>query len=177
MYLNNQIKLKFPGQLRVCDNAVPDITFGLKKRPPAEYIGTLNNANSSGHWYEILRDGDEKFLVQITESDAGTSTKPIKIWDLLTGNEQTLTNNANDSVFSYLQQSGNQRYAVTTIQDYTLIANPDKTVAIGTGTVPTPIENGRLCLCEVGYCRLIILNIFYITLSSQPLKHILELPL
>ena len=34
-------KIKFPGQLRVCDNAVPDITFGLKKRPPAEFIGTL----------------------------------------------------------------------------------------------------------------------------------------
>ena len=37
-------KIKFPGQLRVCDNAVPDITFGLKKRPPAEFIGTLTNA-------------------------------------------------------------------------------------------------------------------------------------
>ena len=33
-------KIKFPGQLRVCDNAVPDVTFGLKKRPPAEFIGT-----------------------------------------------------------------------------------------------------------------------------------------
>ena len=26
--------IKFPGQLRVCDNAVPDVTFGLMKRPP-----------------------------------------------------------------------------------------------------------------------------------------------
>ena len=55
-------KIKFPGQLRVCDNAVPDITFGLKKRPPAEFVGTLTNANTSGHWYEILRDGDENIL-------------------------------------------------------------------------------------------------------------------
>ena len=55
-------KIKFPGQLRVCDNAVPDITFGLKKRPPAEFVGTLSNANASGHWYEILRDGDEKYI-------------------------------------------------------------------------------------------------------------------
>ena len=26
-------KIKFPGQLRVCDNAVPDVTFGLKNVP------------------------------------------------------------------------------------------------------------------------------------------------
>ena len=37
-------KIKFPGQLRVCDNAVPDITFGLTKRPPAEQVKTLANA-------------------------------------------------------------------------------------------------------------------------------------
>ena len=49
-------KIKFPGQLRVCDNAVPDVTFGLKKRPPAEFVGTLTNANTSGHWYDIIRD-------------------------------------------------------------------------------------------------------------------------
>ena len=28
--------IKFPGQVRVCDNAVPDVTFGLMKRPPGE---------------------------------------------------------------------------------------------------------------------------------------------
>ena len=158
-------KIKFPGQLRVCDNAVPDITFGLKKRPPGEFVGTLSGSTSTGHWYEILRDGDEKYLVQITESNVGTSTKPIKIWDLANGNEQSLTNGAGDSVFNYLAQSGNQRYAVTTIQDYTLIANPDKTVAIGTGTVPTPIENG-----DYGYARLdtVAYNTEYILYHTNP---------
>ena len=66
-------KIKFPGQLRVCDNAVPDITFGLTKRPPAEFVGTLSGSTSTGHWYEILRDGDEKYLVQITESNVAVS--------------------------------------------------------------------------------------------------------
>ena len=61
-------KIKFPGQLRVCDNAVPDVTFGLIKRPAGEQVRTLATATSGGFWYEILRDGDEKFLVQITES-------------------------------------------------------------------------------------------------------------
>ena len=47
-------KIKFPGQLRACDNAVPDITFGLKKRPPAEFVANLSGANNYGKWFEIV---------------------------------------------------------------------------------------------------------------------------
>jgi len=131
-------KIKFPGQLRVCDNAVPDITFGLKKRPPAEFVGTLSNANTSGHWYEILRDGDEKYIVQITPSLTGSM--PIRVWDLADGTEKSLTNSSGDSLFSYLA-GATAPYAVTTIQDYTLIANPNKIVGT-TGNTFTPINNG-----------------------------------
>jgi len=158
-------KIKFPGQLRVCDNAVPDITFGLKKRPPAEFLGTLTNANSTGHWYEILRDGDEKFLVQITPANTGSI--PIRIWTLSditvdatagidfydqvsgysntgdvipAGTELALTNNSGDSLFSYLS-GATSPYAVTTIQDYTLISNPNKVVETA-GTTFTPLNNG-----------------------------------
>ena len=60
--------IKFPGQLRVCDNATPDVTFGLTKRPPGEFVGKLANATANGDWYEILRHGDEKFLVQIQKN-------------------------------------------------------------------------------------------------------------
>jgi hypothetical protein len=132
-------KIKFPGQLRVCDNAVPDITFGLRKRPPAEFVGTLSNANTSGHWYEILRDGDEKYIVQITPSNSGSM--PIRVWDLADGTEKSLTNSSGDSIFSYLA-GATSPYAVTTIQDYTLIANPNKVVGT-TGTTAAPIDNGN----------------------------------
>ena len=137
-------KIKFPGQLRVCDNAVPDITFGLKKRPPAEHIKLLANATATGDWYEIIRDGDEKFLVQITEANVGSNpaVKPIRVWDLATGTEQTLTNAANDSLFDYLD-GATKPYAVTTIQDYTLIANPQKQVLASTATTAAPINNGN----------------------------------
>ena len=159
-------KIKFPGQLRVCDNAVPDITFGLKKRPPAEFVGTLSGATSTGHWYEILRDGDEKFLAQITP--ANTGSMPIRIWTLSditvdatagvnfydqvtgysntgdvipAGTELTLTNNSGDSLFSYLS-GATSPYALTTIQDYTLIANPNKVVATA-GLTEEPLDNGN----------------------------------
>ena len=91
--------IKFPGQLRVCDNAVPDVTFGLMKRPPGEFVKKLTWLNtvpdpdtqeppsSDGYWYDILRDGDEKYLIQITPANTGADTKPIRIWNLLTGVE------------------------------------------------------------------------------------------
>ena len=153
-------KIKFPGQLRVCDNAVPDITFGLKKRPPAEFIGTLTNANTSGHWYEILRDGDEKYIVQITP--ANTGSMPIRVWDLADGSEKSLTNSNGDSIFSYLA-GATSPYAVTTIQDYTLIANPNKTVAESSANTAAPILNG-----DYSYARLdtVAYNTEYILYSG-----------
>ena len=157
-------KIKFPGQLRVCDNAVPDITFGLKKRPPAEFVGTLTGSTSTGHWYEILRDGDEKYLVQITESNVGSSSvKPIKVWDLATGQEQSLTNAVGDSIFTYLD-GATSPYAITTIQDYTLIANPNKTVLESTTNTFTPINNG-----EYSYARLdtVAYNTEYVLYSGS----------
>ena len=132
-------KIKFPGQLRVCDNAVPDVTFGLKKRPPAEFVGTLTNANTSGHWYDIIRDGDEKYIVQITPSLTGSM--PIRVWDLADGTEKSLTNSSGDSLFQYLA-GATSPYAVTTIQDYTIIANPNKVVGKSTATTDAPINNG-----------------------------------
>jgi len=152
-------KIKFPGQLRVCDNAVPDITFGLKKRPPAEFVGTLTNATSSGHWYEILRDGDEKYIVQITPSNSGGM--PIRVWDLADGTEKSLTNSSGDSLFSYLA-GATSPYAVTTIQDYTIIANPNKIVGT-TGNTFTPINNG-----DYSYARLdtVAYNTEYILYSG-----------
>ena len=132
-------KIKFPGQLRVCDNAVPDITFGLKKRPPAEFIGKLTNANTTGHWYDILRDGDEKYIVQITPSLTGSM--PIRVWDIADGTEKSLTNSSGDSIFSYLS-GATSPYSVQTIQDYTLIANPNKTIGIA-GLTDEPILNGN----------------------------------
>ena len=142
-------KIKFPGQLRVCNNAVPDITFGLEKRPPAELVKVLTNANPQGQWFNIIRDGDEKFIFQISPSSVlATGQKPIRIWDLETGIEQSLTNAANDSLFLYLTSSGSS-FTTTTIQDYTLISNVTQNVERSSNTTFTAINNG-----EYGYARL-----------------------
>ena len=137
--------IKFPGQLRVCDNAVPDVTFGLTKRPPGEFVGKLANATDNGYWYEILRDGDEKYLVQIDKDQ--TSALPIRIWDLADGTEKSLTNSSGDSVFSYLA-GATKPYSIQSIQDLTVIANPSKTVGT-TGTVPNNGITGDACYVKL----------------------------
>jgi len=130
--------IKFPGQLRVCDNAVPDVTFGLMKRPGGEYVNKLTNANSSGYWYEIIRDGDEKYLVQITPGNTGSI--PIRVWDLADGTEKSLTNSSGDSLFGYLS-GATAPYAIQTVQDYTIISNPQKTIGT-TGNTDVPLNSG-----------------------------------
>ena len=74
--------IKFTGQLRVCDNAVPDVTFGLIKRPAAEFIAKLTNAQSEGGmWYQLQRDDDERFVMQIISSTTA-SDQQIRVWTL-----------------------------------------------------------------------------------------------
>jgi len=134
--------IKFPGQLRVCDNAVPDVTFGLMKRPAGEFVKKLTNANADGYWYEIIRDGDEKYLAQMTALSSYSGTKPIRIWNLLTGVEQSLTNSNGDALFDYMQQTGTTKpYAIQTIQDTTIITNPKQTVGT-TGVTHSPLNSG-----------------------------------
>ena len=137
--------IKFPGQLRVCDNALPDVTFGLKKRPPAEFLSKLTGPTSTGQWFDIVRDGDEKFLVQIQAST--NNNNEIKVWALtdipagLYGNNAIAAGteipvnarNAADTgsgTFNYLTQANGvvNNFAVHTIQDNTIIANPETSI-------------------------------------------------
>ena len=120
--------IKFPGQLRSCDNAVPDVTFGLMKRPPAEYVNKLTNTTSTGQWFEIFNKEGEKFIVQITP--ASYASTPIRIWNLTTGVEVTVTEGTGDA-YDYLNGAGT--LGKHTIQDYTYITNPNKPVGT-TGT-------------------------------------------
>ena len=160
--------IKYPGQLRVCDNAIPDVTFGLKKRPPGEFMTDLPNANATGYWYEILRDGDEKFLMQITP---GASAGTIRIWNLEpitvaagyyntisgfttagdvipVGTEFTVTNTS--SALNYLAQaSGSETpYCTQTIQDFTIIGNPNTEVGT-TGNTAAPIDSGNYAFAKL----------------------------
>ncbi len=122
--------IKFAGQVRTCNNAYPDVTFGLSKRAPGEFVKVLTNATEDGYWFEILRDNDEKYIVQIQASG-------IRVWNLATGVEQTVNLGSTTSNYNYLTSGSPARYGVQSIGDYTLITNPKKTVATARTTSNT----------------------------------------
>ena len=45
--------MKFPGQVKNVVNAIPDVTYGLYKRPGSKRIGTtpLANVQTNGSWF------------------------------------------------------------------------------------------------------------------------------
>lgn len=151
--------IKFLGQLRTCHNALPDVTFGLVKRPPGEYVGILANAEDGGQWFDIIRDKDRKYLVQITTAPS------IKVWDLATGAQQTV-NIASGTNLSYLTRTGTTPYGLLTINDYTFITNPDVTTA-SARTTPTFQNNyGFITLDTIAYNSEYVVSLGNSNLSS-----------
>jgi len=140
--------IKFPGQLRTCHNAYPDVTFGLQKRAPGEYVGKLANATDGGEWFEILRDGDERYLIQITAGNSPT----IKVWDLADGTQKTVNfTGGSSSDYSYLIKTGSQPYGKLTINDYTILTNPEKTVTKARTTAAFQDNYAFITLNEIAY--------------------------
>jgi hypothetical protein len=91
---------------------------------------------------------------------------PIRVWDLADGDEKSLTNSSGDSIFSYLAQTGTtEKYAIQTIQDYTLIANPKVPAKRNNTRVGGLIDNG-----DYSFVRLdtIAYNTEYVLHTGQP---------
>ena len=67
---------KFPGQLQDSVNAYPNYALGLLKRPGGQYVTELEGASSSGKWFSILRDAQEKYVAQYDDNT-------FRIWSLV----------------------------------------------------------------------------------------------
>ncbi len=58
-------ELKNPGQVKDIINGIPDLTWGLYKRPGAKRVispdtnGKLANVQSGGSWFHYYRDEEE----------------------------------------------------------------------------------------------------------------------
>ena len=167
--------IKFPGQLRVCDNAVPDVTFGLTKRPPGEFVKKLTNATSTGQWFEIVRDKDEKFLVQINAANSGSTIKAWALTDIpasvggsaiAAGTEITVNNQSN--AFNYLNQTPVQHnFAYQTIQDTTIIANP---------AIPTAMDTSNKVASTLGGTKYCFVRLDTLAYNTEYVLYIGEAP-
>jgi hypothetical protein len=70
--------LKFPGQVVDAKNVFPDYALGMLKRPGGKFIANLKDASTSGKWFSILRDANEKYVAQYDDNI-------FRVWSLLDG--------------------------------------------------------------------------------------------
>ena len=77
--------VKQPGQVKDIVNAIPDLTWGLYKRPGSERIGTnpLANVQSGGSWFHYYRDETEGSYIGQVAADGKVRMWCTKIYIIL----------------------------------------------------------------------------------------------
>lgn len=129
-------QLKAPGQVKDVINAIPDITYGLYKRPGSKRVGKLANVQSGGSWFHYYRDEEEGSYIGQIAAD-GTP----RIWKASgdnVGAEQTIAYGSSFSanatnLKAYLATATPENVQLTTINDTTFAVNRGVTVGT-TGT-------------------------------------------
>ena len=119
--------LKFQGQVRDIVNAIPDVTYGLFKRPGAARVGTtpLASVASGGSWFHYFRDEDEgAYVGQVDSSGA------LKVWKISgdnAGAAQTIAygTGGQTAIQNYLATSDPENLQFLTINDTTFVTNRD----------------------------------------------------
>ena len=119
--------LKFQGQVRDVVNAIPDVTYGLFKRPGAARVGTapLASVASGGSWFHYFRDDNEgAYVGQVDSSGA------LKVWKASgdnAGAAQTIAygTGGQTAIQNYLATSDPENLQFLTINDTTFVTNRD----------------------------------------------------
>ena len=130
---------KQPGQVNQILNGFPDPTYGLLKRNGSQFLGLINESTDNftdGHWFQISRDNDERYIGVITK------TGNIRIWNtvptvtsgVLSLTEATITGKSAANVVTYLTPpnttQGVDDFHTFSYLDQTYIINKNKTVAM-----------------------------------------------
>jgi hypothetical protein len=120
--------LRLKTQAELQENGLSTVVEGLRKRPSSEHIASLGNATGfdNAFIHTIRRDENEFYTMIVNTSGV------IRVFDQY-GVEKTVTNNT--SYLSNLTDPQNQ-LTVTSIADYTFVAN--KTVTVGKTATLSP---------------------------------------
>ena len=133
-------QLKFPGQVKDLNNAIPDITKGLFKRPGGKRVGTspLASVQSGGSWFHYFRDEAEGAYIGQVADDG-----QVRVWKANgdnAGAPQTVVygTGQQSAIQGYLQTSNPENLQFLTINDTTFVNNRDitrtETAVATTGT-------------------------------------------
>ena len=142
--------LKLAGQVKESINAYLDPTFGCRKRPPLQYIKNLaSDIPSAAKWFFILRDSNERYAVTIYKNPSSPFDMKVRVFDLNTGNERTVTIGAN--VNAYLDTDNLDTLSTLTLADFTLIANSKREVSMNSVQLTNDPEEALVMINTVAY--------------------------
>ena len=114
---------------------------GLAKRPPLDYIATLDSSNiysNKTKFWSIQRDATNQYIVVLFNGG-------IKVFDLA-GNEKTVTIASGSS---YLTSTNpRENFKLVNVADYTFIANTNTTVTADSTTSAAKVEE-FLVVCKL----------------------------
>ena len=132
-------QLKFPGQVKDINNAIPDITKGLFKRPGSKRVGTspLSSVQSGGSWFHYYRDETEGSYIGQIAADG-----QVRVWRCSDGTLMTTAygTGGQTALTNYLATNTPENLQFLTIKDTTIVSNRDtsnsNTLVGTTGTTP-----------------------------------------
>ena len=120
--------LKFQGQVRDVVNAVPDVTYGLFKRPGSKRVGTapLTNVQSGGSFFHYYRDEIEGSYIGQVAADG-----QLRVWRCSDGTQMTTIygTGGQTALTNYLTTSEPENLQFLTINDTTFVTNRDSSNA------------------------------------------------
>ena len=144
---------KIPGQVKDMNNAIPDITQGLLKRPAGKFVSTLTGSTATGKWFHYYRDETEQYVGQVQQDGTVKMWACVDVKDSL-GNvihqagapvtvvDDTATRASNDlytyvdgtTGTKYLKHSADDMIQTLTLNDFTYITNRNVNTEMLRGT-------------------------------------------
>jgi hypothetical protein len=134
-------RVRIPGQCEEQLNALPTVTKGLTKRPPARLIKKLTDANvfNKGDMIHFIeRSATERYVVVIEHRSQSDRQGVLRAFNVDTGDEATIEGvtggyNINNNYLTIPNASDSHKLLkARTLGDSTFILNTTKTVAKGT---------------------------------------------
>ena len=130
--------VRFPGQCEEQINALPSVTEGLTKRPPARLIKQLGNVAEEGDFVHFINRSDtERYVVTLQNRTRGDNRGVLRAFNLATGNEATIEGVTggyaydSDYLVNTTEADAHKNFKALTVGDSTLLLNTTKVVAEG----------------------------------------------
>lgn len=146
-------QVRLAGQCEEQINGLSTVTKGLTKRPPARLIDNLGAVALEGDFLHFInRSETERYVVTVEHRTSGDGTGVIRVFNLETGNEASITaggvtyNTGYQVSGDYLKlataNKSHEQLKALTIGDSTFLLNTDVTVA-KTTEKSEPLDSSR----------------------------------